>query len=371
MIFISSFLMSILFVSCGAGKKQEQPKAPPPAAVSAVTVEKQKTVYFDQYPATVTPLNLDDIRAQVTGYITGIFFKDGQHVKKGEKLYDIDRQQYQANLDQANANLNVAKANLSKAQQDADRYADLLNQDAIARQVYDHAVADLESAKMQVRASESNVRNVQSTVNYAYINAPFSGTIGISQVKVGSLVTANQTLLNTLSSDDPMAVDLLVDQKQIPRFTQLQKSPNSIKDSVFTLDLPGEIDFNAVGHVSLIDRAVDPQTGTIRTRLVFPNPQNILRAGMNINVRVKNNAADTAMILIPYKSVTEQMGEYFVFIINDSSQAIQHKVALGPRINDQVVVQQGVNEGDKVITEGFQKIKDSSRVMITTPKSKQ
>ena len=114
-------------------------QAPPPTPVSAEMVKKGKTVYYDEYPATVAALNQDDLRAQVTGYITGIYFKDGQRVKTGQKLYDIDRRQYEANLDQAVANLNVAKANLARAQQDADRYAELLKQDAVARQVYDHA----------------------------------------------------------------------------------------------------------------------------------------------------------------------------------------------------------------------------------------
>ena len=97
---------------------------------------------------------------------------------------------------------------MARAQQDADRYAELLKQDAVARQVYDHAMSDLQSAKMQVEAAQSNVRNVQTTVNYSSIDAPFDGTIGLSQVKLGTLVTANQTLLNTISSDDPMAVDI-------------------------------------------------------------------------------------------------------------------------------------------------------------------
>src|SRR5207253_4318250 len=108
--------------------------------------------------------------------------------------------------------------------QDADRYEGLLKQDAIARQVYDHAIADLQSAKMQVHAAQSNVRNIQSTVKYSTIYAPFTGTIGISQVKAGALVTANQTLLNTISSDDPMAVDIAVDQREISRFVQLEKN---------------------------------------------------------------------------------------------------------------------------------------------------
>jgi len=338
--------------------------------VSAVIVKKEKTTYYDEYPATVAALSQDDLRAQVTGYITEIFFKDGQHVKKGQKLYNIDRQQYQANLDQAIANLNVSKANLARAQQDADRYADLLKQDAIARQVYDHAMSDLETAKMQVEAAKSNVRNVQTTVNYSYINAPFSGTIGISQVKMGTLVTANQTLLNTISSDDPMAVDIQVDQKEIPRFAQLQQNPSLTKDSIFALELPGDFIYRQTGKISLIDRAVDPQTGTIKARLIFPNSQNILKAGMNVNIRVKNNAADSSLLLIPYKAVTEQMGEFFVFTVNDSSQAILQKLILGARINDKVIVKQGLNEGDKIITEGFQKLKDSSKVQITSTRNR-
>ena len=371
LIIVFSFGITILVPSCGAKKKNARAEIPPPTPVNIDVVKKESAVYYDEYPATVAALNQDDLRAQVTGYITGIFFKDGQHVRKGQRLYNIDRQQYQANLDQAIANLNVSKANLAKAQQDADRYADLLKQDAIAKQVYDHAVADLQSAKMQVEAAKSSVRNVGTSVKYSFISAPFSGTIGISQVKMGALVTANQTLLNTISSDDPMAVDVAVDQKEIPRFIQLQQNSLVTKEAALTLILPNDSLYPQTGKVFLIDRAVDPQTGTIKTRLIFPNPKNMLKVGMSVNIRVKNNAADSSMLLIPYKAVTEQMGEYFVFVVDDSSRAIQHKLLLGTRINDKVVVKQGLNEGDRVVIEGFQKLKDSTKVRITPTAGKQ
>ena len=361
------FSCAFIIFSCSEKKKDEKQKSPP-TVVNVYQVKKESAVYYDEYPATVAALNQVDLRAQVTGYITGIFFTDGQHVRKGQKLYDIDRQQFQANYDQSVANLNVSKANLAKAQQDADRYNDLLKQDAIAKQVYDHAMADLQSAKMQVEAAKSNVRNVQTTVKYSAIYASFAGTIGISQVKMGALVTANQTLLNTISSEDPMAVDIAVDQKEIPRFIQLQQNPSIVKDSVFTLRLPDNSIYPQTGKVSFIDRAVDPQTGTIKARLVFANPKNILKAGMNTNVRIKNNNTDSLFMLIPYKAVTEQMGEYFVFVVNDSSKAIQHKILLGTIINDKVIVKQGLNEGDKIVTDGAQKLKDSTTVQIGSPK---
>ncbi|HEY1871829.1 MAG TPA: efflux RND transporter periplasmic adaptor subunit [Chitinophagaceae bacterium] len=362
--FFSSVFMIILY-SCGDKKRDAQPKTPPPASVIAELVKKGNAVYYDEYPATAVALNQNDLRAQVTGYINGIYFHDGQVVHQGQKLYDIDKQQYQANLDQATANLNVSKANLAKAQQDADRYADLLKQDAIAKQVYDHAMDDLESAKMQVAAANSNVRNIETTVKYATIYAPFTGTIGISQVKIGALVTANQTLLNTISSDDPMAVDVAVDQREIPRFEQLQRDPSAKADSTFTLVMSENFIYHQTGKVSFIDRAVDPQTGTIRARLIFANPQDILKPGMNVNIRIKNSSGDSSQLLIPFKAVTEQMGEYFVFIVNDSL-ATQHKLSLGARINDKVIVRQGLKEGDTIVTEGFQRLRDSSKVKIGT-----
>ena len=364
------FSSAFIIISCGEKRKDEKPKPPPPQPVNVYVVKKESAVYYDPYPATVIAINQVDLRAQVTGYITGIFFKEGQPVAKGQKLYDIDRQQYQANYDQAVANSNVSKANLAKAQQDADRYSDLLKQDAIAKQVYDHAISDLQSAKMQVEASNSNVRNVETTVKYSTIYASFAGTIGISQVKMGSLVTANQTLLNTISSVDPMAVDIEMDQREIPRFIKLQKITATAKDSIFTLQLPDNSIYKGTGKVSFIDRAVNPQTGTIKVRLIFPNPMNVLKAGMNANVLVKNNNTDSLLLLIPYKAVTEQMGEYFVFVVNDSSKAIQHKILIGAQINDKVIVKQGLNEGDKVVTDGTQKLKDSTNVSVGPPKNK-
>jgi RND family efflux transporter MFP subunit len=359
---ISSFF---LLASCGT-KPPEPPKAPPPAAVTIYEVKSEPAEYYDNYPAIIVPLNLVDLKAQVTGYITGIYFTDGQHVSKGQKLYDIDRQQYQASYDQAVANLNVVKASLAKVQQDADRYTDLLKQDAIAKQKVDYALADLQSAKMQVAAAQANVSKLSNDLRFSVIYAPFEGTIGISQAKTGTLVTANQNILNTVSSDNPMAVDIAVDQKEIPRFMQLQQHPGSAADSTFTLSLPDNSIYSKTGHISLIDRAVDPQTGTIKTRLVFDNSGQ-LKPGMNTNVRVKNNHTGS-FILAPYKSVVEQMGEFFVFVVNDSSKVSQRKVLLGTRINEKIIVKDGLKEGEKIVTEGVQKLKEGTAVNTAAPK---
>ncbi|HEX4852229.1 MAG TPA: efflux RND transporter periplasmic adaptor subunit [Puia sp.] len=355
-----------IFSSCG-GSDAAQQKAPPPVPVNVYKVQEGSAVYYDEYPGTVTALNQVDLRSQIAGYVDGIFFKDGQHVEKGQKLYSIDQQQYLGQYDQAVANLSVAKANLAKAQQDADRYQELAKQDAIATQILDHALADLEANKKLVQAAEANVKAVNTNVRYSTIQAPFSGTIGISEVKLGAAVTPGQTILNTISSDDPMAVDFAVDQKQIPRLVELSKRKVGKNDSTFTLVRPDLSKYPEPGYIYLIDRAVDPQTGTIKTRLVFPNKKGELKVGMTLNIRVQNNTA-TKSILIPYKAVTEQMGEFFVFVVGDSSKVSQHKLVLGPKINSQVVVRSGLEPNQVIVIDGMQKLREGTKVQLPAPK---
>ena len=364
---VVTFLASLLLVACTENKGAEQ-KGPPPIPVTAYLVKAGKAVYFDRYPATVTALNQVDIRPEVSGYITGIFFKDGQHLDKGAKLYEIDQQQFKAAYDQARANLNVTKANLAKAQQDADRYRGLAKHDAVARQTLEHAMADLRSAKMQVEAAEANVKSVQTNLRYSVINAPFDCTIGISQVKLGSSVVAGQTVLNTVSSDNPVAVDCSVDEKLIDRFTQILQDKSNDQDSTFSIVLPDQSVYPYQGRLSLIDRSVDPETGTIRIRTIFPNPHNILRTGLTCDLRVQNVTPPNSVV-IPYKAVIEQMGENFVFVVRDQKVS-QQRIILGRSINDNVVVNEGLEPGEQIVTEGVQKLRENSVVALNPSTSR-
>jgi len=353
--------------SCGKQNNQQQ-QAFPPVAVNVDTVQATSATYYDEYPATINALNEVEIHAQVSGYITGIYFKDGQRVTKGQKLYSIDQQQYAGAYEQAVANLNVSKANLVKAQKNADRYLELQKNDAIASQTVDNALADLDAAKMQVNAAQANVSAVQTNLRYSTIYAPLNGTIGISQVKIGSAVTPGATVLNTISQNNPLAIDFAVDEKQIPRFAKLEAEGTKPSDSVFTISLPDGSIYNQPGKISLLDRAVDPQTGTIRARLVFSNPQNILKPGMTCNVRVKTS--DTNTILIPSKAIIEQMSEYFVFVVGDSSKVSQRKIVTGMPIGNNTVVKDGLKQGEIVVTDGVQKLREGAVVKLPSDSTK-
>jgi len=355
----------VFLAACGGKKDDQQQAPPPPTAVSAVKAERGNATYYDLFPATVTALVEVEIQPQVSGNITGIFFQDGQQVRKGQKLYTIDPQQYRAGYDQAVANLNVQKANLNRAQKDADRYNALAQQDAVAKQLVDNANASLEANRMQVEAAQATIRQVGTNLKYTTIYAPLDGTIGISQVRLGAAVAPGSTPLNTISSDNPISADLQVDAAEIPRFVRLQNQKNAAKDSTLQLVMPDGSTYKYPGSVRIVDRAVDPQTGTLRVRVAFPNPNKELKVGINANVRVKNSTGRPEL-LIPYQAVTEQMSEYFVFVVGDSSKVTQKKVTLGARINDKVIVKNGLNEGEVVVTEGTQKVREGAKVRVTS-----
>jgi membrane fusion protein (multidrug efflux system) len=356
------FAVGFLFSSCGNKDSQKQQGPPPAIPVTVATVVNSNAIYYDSYPGTVTALNEINITSQVSGYITDINFKDGQDVKKGQLLYRIDNQVYKANYEQAVANLQVQEANLAKAQKDAARYNELEKHDAIAKQQVDYANAALAATQKQVDAAKANVASLHSNVQFANIYAPFSGTIGISQVKKGTAVVAGQTVLNTVSTDNPIAVDFTVDQKNIYRFSELEQQKNNVKDSVFTLAFGAEI-YPFPGRLDFIDRAVDPLTGTIKVRLIFPNDKDMLKPGMNTSVRVKNTATKNATI-IPHIAVNEQLGEFSVFVLGDSSEVHQQQVELGTVIGDSIIVKAGLNPGQKIVVKGVQNLHEGSEVKV-------
>lgn len=348
-----------MLASC-AEKKPAAPPTPPPAKVTVHEVTLSNAIYYDEYPATIAPLNQVELRPQVSGFITGVHFKDGDRVSKGQLLYSIDQQLYSANYQQAVAGLQVQEANINKAQKDADRYHELDKNDAVAKQLVDNADAALEVAKRQAAASRANMQAVQTSVKYTRVYAPFSGVIGISAVKSGAAVTAGQTLLNTVSTDGELAVDFNVDQKDIYRFANMVNEKQNPYDSTFRLAFGGEVYPNP-GKLAFLDRAVNPQTGTIKARLVFPNNKNSLIAGMNGTVRIKNSAAAQSVV-IPYKAVTEQLGEFFVYVPGDSSKVSQRKVVLGNQIDSNIIVKQGLKSGERIVVEGVQNLREGAVV---------
>ena len=381
------------FFSC----KHIPPPADPVVPVNLFTVKLQKVYYYEKFPATTEALSQVNLFPQVQGYVTGIFFTEGTRVRKAQKLYEIDKSIYQAAYDMAVSNLKVAQGNLVQSKQDADRYIYLNNHNAIAKQILDHAVIAQQNADNEVKAAQDALRTAKTNLSFATIYAPFDGMIGFSQVKLGNLVTVGTTLLNTISTIDPIAVDFLINEKQLPHYEELQHPKKPLPDSLFTFLMPDNSVYPYTGEISVIDRAVDPQTGSIRVRLVFPNPKLTLKAGISCVVR-EHNSDTSPQMLIPGKAIVEQMGEFFVFVARDtlltasadstkknntgesgkkgadsaqqrpSLHAFQKKVKVGQVIDANQIIISGIQEGDRIVVDGVQAIHDGSEITTTTKK---
>jgi len=356
---------AVLFVWTSCNKPAKQTAALPPTPVNITDAKVAKAVYYDKYQGTVVALNTVELRSEVSGFITGIFFKEGEIVPKGKALYEIDRRKYQAAYQQAEANLLSANANLVKAQKDVDRYNMLLKNDAIARQTVDQAVAAYETSKSQVAVAKAGILSAKTDLSYSIITAPFTGRIGISQVKLGAQISPGTTLLNTISSEHPIAVDVVINEEDINRFYNLQKHNT---DSTFKLELSDGTLYKRPGKVLAIDRGVTSQTGTIKVRIEFPNENDVLKDGMSCVLNVLNDDSGNR-VQVPFKAITEQMGEFFVFTAHDTI-AKQNKVVLGPRVGTNIVIMKGLQAGDKVITDGFQRLRDGGKITAggTAPK---
>lgn len=335
--------------------------------VSSYNVVEETVTGKDTYPGAVVALQEVELRPQVAGYITDIYAQDGQQVTAGQKLYEIDRSKYQAGYQQAQANLQSARANLARVQKDLERYERLAEKEAIARQQVDYARTEVQTARSQVAAAEAQVQAVATDLGYSVIKAPFSGTIGISKVRVGAQVSPGTPVLNTISSMDPIAVDFVINEQEIARFSNLKQGNQP--DSLFSIRLnTGEV-YPYNGKLRAIDRAIGRQSGTTTVRVEFPNPDRVLIPGMTVSVDVLNQDIGE-QVVIPYKAVTEQLGEYFVYVIQGDS-VVQQNVQLGTRVNSDIVVREGLQEGQQIVVEGIQRLRQGAKVQLDAPQGGQ
>jgi membrane fusion protein (multidrug efflux system) len=249
------------------------------------------------------------------------------------------------------------------------RYQRLAAQDAIARQVLDNAATTEASARAQVEVARAALATAQTDLDYSTIKAPFTGRIGISQVRQGAQVSAGSTLLNTISSEDPMGVDFVVNEQELSRFQALQNEQRGTlpaQDSSLRLLLPGGNLYGGRGRLRAVDRGVNTETGTVQVRMQFDNPGRELKDGLTVVLKVLNEQSGRRVV-VPNKAILDQMGESFVFVVRDTI-ALQRKVELGPRLRDDIVILKGLKPGEKIVAEGLQQLRDSATVTTGKPR---
>jgi membrane fusion protein, multidrug efflux system len=335
--------------------------------VKAITVEPSSTITHADKVGEVRGSQEVDLRARVGGILLQTHFEDGAVVEKGQLLFSIDAREYRAQVNSARAQVASAEANLYRARQDVARYTPLLADEAISRQVYDNAVAAAGQAQAQVDATRAALQEAELGLDYAAVRAPLRGRIGAAQVFPGGLVTAGQTVLATISSDDPAWVYFTISEAELLDFERRHPAGRDLaeNDPLRNVQLilgDGSV-YPLPGRINFGDRALDATTGTYKLRAEFANPNHALLPGLFARIRATGEKLENAMI-VPDRAVQEQLGRYFLTVVGEGDKAELRPVTLGPRFGNRQVIQSGLEAGDRVVVEGIQKARPGSQLKV-------
>jgi len=356
---------AILAVACKKG-----PSGPPrggPVEVSVVTVQPERIVLTTELPGRTSPYLVAEVRPQVNGLIRERAFEEGSNVKAGDLLYQIDPAPYQAAYDQAKAALAMAEANVPAARLRAERLKGLVEIRATGKQNYDDALAALQQAEASVESSKAAVESARINLAYTPIRAPIPGRIGKSSVTVGALVTAYQPVpLAVVQQLDPIYVDVTQSSADILRLRQNLESGNLKRSgeswSRVKLLLEDGNAYAREGKLKFRDVTVDPTTGSVTLRMVFPNPDNVLLPGMFVRAIVEEGVSEDAL-LAPQQGVTrDQKGLPYALVAGKDGKAEQRTLTLDRAIGDRWLVTKGLAPGDQVIVDGLQRIRPGADV---------
>jgi len=364
-VFSATAVLAVLMLA-GCGEKAAAPQAQTPE-VTTVTVQPQSVAVTTELPGRVNSYLSADVRARVDGIVLQREFVEGSEVTKGQRLYLIDPAPYKAAYDSARATLAKAQANLVSVSAQAARYKTLVAANAVSKQDYDNAVAALGQADADVASGQAAVETAGINLGYTSVTSPITGRIGKSQVTPGAYVQASAaTLLSTVQQIDPVYVDLTQSsldglrlRRELANGDLQMAGKNQAK---VALTLEDGTAYALSGTLQFSDITVDPGTGSVTVRAVFPNPKHILLPGMFVRARLTEGVNDRA-ILVPEIGVThDQKGQATALVVGTDN-----KVALRPLVTsrtqgDAWVVEDGLKPGERVIIAGLQKIQPGMTV---------
>lgn len=365
-----ALLGSLALSGCNSGNAaaSASPKAPPPAAVTVVTLKPQDVSLTRELPGRVAASLVAEVRPQVNGIVKERLFTEGGEVKAGQALYVLDDAVYKADVANARAALARAQASLKSAELNAQRSAELVKIDAVSRQENETASAAHEQAKADVAAARAALQRTEVNLGFARIVSPISGRIGKSSVTPGALVTANQAnVLATVQQLDPMYIDLTQSS------TELLQLRREMADGKLgrARDLPVKIlleDGTVYGHagkLAFADVTVDQGTGSFALRVTVPNPDKLLLPGMYLRA-VLGNGTRQAALLVPQQGITrDPKGNANAMVVNAQGKVEARAVQVSRSLGDKWLVDGGLVAGDKVIVEGLQKIAPGAPVTPT------
>jgi membrane fusion protein (multidrug efflux system) len=323
---------------------------------------------FHEWIGSLDGLVNAQIRAQVTGYLISQDYKEGDPIKKGDLLFQIDPRPFKAALDQAKGVLAQAEARMGKTELDVKRYGPLVKDRAISQEEYDDAVQANLGAKAAAVAAQAQVEQAQLNLEFTKITSPIAGIASIARAQIGDLVGPGTGELTTVSTIDPIKAYYNVTEQAYVNFTKLFSTESDRYDRLRQLEIELILTDGTVyphkGKIYAADRQIGPTTGALRLAALFPNPNFALRPGEFARVRVKFDLKRD-MLLVPQRAVTELQGNYQVAIVDSENKIHIQPVRVGERTGALWAIEEGLQPGQRVVVEGLQKVHEGVAVTTT------
>jgi membrane fusion protein (multidrug efflux system) len=371
---IAAAALVVLVLVAGAGwllfgnaaKPPQAAAAQPPAPAVGVRLAAMKGVSQSfEFVGRVKAIEKVDLRARVEGFLEKVLFREGQDVKTGELLYQIEKVQFQAAVDQAKANLAVAEAALTNAKVEYERSLELVKRNFTPQSQVDTNKAALDSATGRVMQAKAALTQAQVNLDYTDIRAPIDGRIGRTAYTVGNLVNPASGVLATIVSQDPIYVLFPVSVRDLEAIREARrKEEGGMAKIDIRVRLPSGQEYAQRGVWNLTDPQVDPQTDSLVMRATMPNPDRTLTDGQFVTAIIRERQ-EAPRLVVPQSALQVDQSGYYVLVVNDQHKVEQRRVQTGPQRGTDVVVTSGVKEGEKVIVDGIQKVRPGQVVQET------
>lgn len=366
-VFKKALLALAACVSLSACKPTQSAAPPPsaPPAVGVVTVAERGVTPSLAFIGRVRAIEIFQARARVEGFLEQIDFKDGQNVKAGDLLFQIEKTQYQAAVEQAQANLAAAQAVARNAQLAFDRAAELVKSNAGTQATVDQTRATLDSNKASILQNEAALTVAKENLSYTDIVSPINGRIGFTAVTRGNLVNASTGVLATVVSDDPIYVEFPVSMRQIADLAAQHHGDVSAKTDIkVRATLANGKPYDQVGDWSFVSNEVDQQTDTVTVRATFANPKRALVDGAFLTVKVEEGSPQQRLVVPRATLQLDQIGVY-VLVVDEDKKAQIRRVTTGEAVGVDIAIASGLKAGEKVILDGIQKVRPGLVVAAT------
>ena len=339
-------------------REKAAPSAPEPPAVKVVPATQGYMFESSTVIASVKAYEEVNLVARVEGFLVKRLFEEGQPVKKGQLLYEIESEVYAAKVKAAEAELAKARASQTNANIEYERQKTLNTQDATSKRAFDFAVANKQEADAAVEGAEANLALAQQDLDYTKIYAPFDGQIGLNAYSVGNLVDQQSGTLATVVMVDPVRVEFVISEFNLIKRLKLRKD-TEVPEVRIRLFLQDGSEYSQPGKIAFWGNRVSTTTGTFRLQALFPNPKRELMAGMFVRVSI-GPAAPTKALIVPLVALmSDQAGDY-VYVVEADGNVRRHNVTAGYRSEEFFIAESGLKAGDRIIVEGVQKVRPGS-----------